>query len=165
MFRRRRARAAARGAPADHSVTAVVLVEDDADDLAVDAARAQALAELRRIAAEAVIFQDMAEELLADIRARMPLAEVAPRGGRIASRFVALQQALPEPRDPVLRRHVAVLRKVFDHHVLMLSCSLDLLSVDWRSERMVEELEKIEGLGAPAQWLEAVRAELEGRAD
>jgi hypothetical protein len=167
MFLRRRARAA-RGAlhePADHRVTAVVVFEDDAEELDAAAAREQARAALRAIAAEAVIHQDAAEQLLADVRARLPLAELAPRGGHLASRFVALRRALPETDDPQLRRHVAVLRKVFDHHALMLSCSLELLSVDWRSERMVEELEKIDGLGAPAQWLEAVRAELEaGRA-
>ena len=49
---------------------------------------------------------------------------------------------------------------MFDHHALMLSSSLDMLAVDWRSERLVEELERIAGLGAPAARLEGIRAEL-----
>jgi hypothetical protein len=168
LFRRRHARppaaAATSGDPRpaiDDGLTAVVVVvEDEADEARAAAQRAEAWRKLRRIAAEAVIRQDEAEDLLADVREREPLAELAPRGGQLVSRFVALRAELPECDDPALRRHVSVLEKVFDHHALMLSSSLDLLAVDWRSERMVEELQKIDGLGAPAQWLEAVRAEL-----
>lgn len=164
LFKRRHARAPIEDhvePRVDDSVTAVVVVvEDEADEARRAAARVAAWKLLRRIVAEAVIRQDEAEALLADIRDREPLADLAPRGGRLVSRFVALRSDLPDFDDAALRRHVSVLEKVFDHHALMLSSSLDLLAVDWRSERMVEELEKIDGLGAPAQWLEAVRAEL-----
>ena len=44
----------------------------------------------------------------------------------------------------------------------MLNSSLDMLAVDWRSERIVAELERIEGLGAPAQRLDRIRAEIAG---
>ena len=44
---------------------------------------------------------------------------------------------------------------------MLLSSSLDLLAVDWRSERMVEQLERLDGLGAPAEWLEAIRVQIE----
>ena len=147
-------------APLDDVVSAVVVVEDEADEARRTHERDDAWEALRRIVAEAVIRQDEAEDLLADIHDREPLAALAPRGGRLVSRFVALRADLPQFDDAALRRHVSVLEKVFDHHALMLTSSLDLLAVDWRSERMVEELEKIDGLGAPAQWLEAVRAEL-----
>lgn len=146
--------------PLDDVVSAVVVLDDEADEARRAVDRAEAWQALRRIVAEAVIRQDEAEDLLADIREREPLAGLAPRGGRLISRFVALRADLPDFDDPALHRHVSVLEKVFDHHALMLTSSLDLLSVDWRSERMVEELEKIDGLGAPAQWLETVRAEL-----
>lgn len=147
--------------PLDDVVSAVVVVvEDEADEARRALERDEAWAALRRIVAEAVIRQDETEDLLADIREREPLAALAPRGGRLVSRFVALRAELPRFDDAALCRHVSVLEKVFDHHALMLTSSLDLLAVDWRSERMVEELEKIDGLGAPAQWLEAVRAEL-----
>jgi hypothetical protein len=166
LFRRRHARphseASADQRPrADDGLTAVVIVvEDEGDEARAAVQRAEAWKRLRRIAAEAIIRQDEAEDLLADIREREPLAQVAPRGGRLVSRFVALRGDLPDCDDPALRRHVSVLEKVFDHHAMMLSSSLDLLAVDWRSDRMVEELQKIDGLGVPAQWLEAVRAEL-----
>jgi hypothetical protein len=75
-------------------------------------------------------------------------------------RFYALRDRLPESDDPDLRRITEVLGPVFDHHAMMLSSSLDMLAVDWRSEHIVEELERIEGLGAPAERLEGIRAEL-----
>jgi hypothetical protein len=116
--------------------------------------------ELRAIVAEAVIWQDMAIELLAAISRREPLAELAPRGGPLILRFYKLRDRLPESDDPDLRRITDVLGPVFDHHAMMLSSSLDMLAVDWRSEHIVEELERIEGLGAPAERLEVIRAEL-----
>ena len=164
LFKRRHHRAPVEhpaDEPLDEVVSAVVVVlEDEADEARRAVERDAAWQALRRIVAEAVIRQDEAEDLLADIRAREPLADLAPRGGRLVSRFVGLRAELPACDDMALRRHVSVLEKVFDHHALMLTSSLDLLAVDWRSERMVEELQKIDGLGAPAQWLEAVRAEV-----
>jgi hypothetical protein len=132
-----------------------VIVADDADE-----ARARDLALLRRIAAEAVILQDDAEALLQEIRAREPLAELAPRGGRLTSRFVTLATALPRSSDPCVRRIAARLQEVLDHHALMLSASLDLLAVSWRSERLEDEVDRIAGLGRPARWLEDIRLEL-----
>ena len=116
--------------------------------------------ELNRIVAEAVIWQDKAEELLLDISHREPLAELAPRGGPLIRRFFELKRRLPESSDPDIRRFTDVLGPVLDHHALMLNSSLDMLAVDWRSERIVAELERIDGLGAPAQRLDRLREEL-----
>ena len=138
-------------------VTAVILAEDEPAPVEV---RAFELGLLRRIAAEAVILQDEAEELLRQIRAREPLAQLAPRGGRLASGFVALAQRLPASDDPEIRRYGARLREVLDHHALMLSTSLELLAVAWRSERLEDEVDRIAGLGRPAVWLEDIRAAL-----
>jgi hypothetical protein len=124
------------------------------------APRATELALLRRIAAEALILQDDAEVLLGAIRAREPLAELAPRGGRLSSRFVTLAAALPASRDPCVREYAARLHEILDHHALMLSASLDLLAVAWRSERLEDEIDRITGLGRPARWLEDLRFEL-----
>jgi hypothetical protein len=135
-------------------VRAVVVTAD------YEHARARDLALLRRIAAEAVILQDDAEALLQEIRAREPLAELAPRGGRLTSRFVALAAALPLSTDPCVRRLATQLKEVLDHHALMLSTSLDLLAVCWRSERLEDEVDRIAGLGRPARWLEDIRLEL-----
>ena len=121
------------------------------------------VARLRRIAAEATLLQDDAAELLEEIAARGPLVELAQRGGRITTRFVTLAAELPAPADPLLRRYCDVLRCVFEHHAMLIASALDLLAVDWRSEAMVERLGRIGGLGAPAEWLEAIRAQLEDR--
>jgi hypothetical protein len=122
--------------------------------------RAAAEAQLRSIVAEAVIWQDEAEEVLLDIRDRRPLAEVAPRGGPLVSRFVYLSRRLPQSDDPAIARYTSELRGVFDHHAYLIDSCLQMLAVDWRSPRIVEQLERIDGLGSPAVRLEAVRAEL-----
>src|SRR5262249_44321360 len=134
-------------------VRAVIVAEDDDT-------RPHELALLRRIAAEAVIRQDDAEQLLWEIRDRGPLAELAPRGGRLCSRFVALAAALPASRHPVVRAYVERLREVLDHHALLLSTSLDLLAVCSRSQRLEDEVDRIAGLGRPARWLEDIRLDL-----
>jgi len=122
--------------------------------------REDAWRELRMIVAEAVIWQDKAEELLVDISHREPLADLAPRGGPLIRHFCELKRRLPESDDPEIRRITDVLGPVLDHHALMLNSSLDMLAVDWRSERIVAELERIDGLGAPAQRLDRIREEL-----
>jgi hypothetical protein len=153
MFRRRREAAA--GCDRLDDVTAVVLGDDDPL-----AARDAELRRLTRIAAEAVILQDDAEQLLREVRDRGPLAVLAPRGGRLTSRFCALAAALPESRDPLIQQYADRLHEVLDHHALMVSASLDLLAVAWRSERLEDELDRIAGLGRPARWLEDIRMDL-----
>ena len=149
------------------SVSRVVLV--DAADAERAAAAAEAAAEARRalaaIVREALMLQDLAEDILEGIRLQRPLGELSRPGGVLARRFVELRSALPASADPELARHRDVVARVLDHHAMMLSASLDLLAVNWRSERMVEQLERIEGLGAPAQWLRAVQVELAGAAE
>jgi hypothetical protein len=127
---------------------------------ATAADRRAAEAALRAIVAEAVIWQDAAEEVLLDIRDRRPLADVAPRGGPLVSRFVSLALRLPQSDDPEIGRYTSELRAVFDHHAYLIDSCLQMLAVDWRSPRIVEQLERIDGLGSPALRLEAVRAEL-----
>jgi hypothetical protein len=161
MFRRRRAHTEPDAArDLEVHVRAVVLDEpDDAEQRRADA-REQAWRELRAIVAEAVIWQDAAEDVLAAISRREPLRELAPRGGPLIRRFCELGDRLPQSDDPEIRRITSVLRPVFDHHALMLSSSLDMLAVDWRSERIRAELERIDGLGAPAQRLDGIRSAL-----
>jgi hypothetical protein len=159
MFRRRRQHTDSEPALGAR-VISVSCDEDDGAGRRYAEAREWAWRELRAIVAEAVIWQDAAEELLAAISRREPLSELAPRGGPLIRRFCDLRARLPESADPEICRITDVLGPVFDHHALMLSSSLDMLAVDWRSERMVAELERIDGLGAPAERLERVRAEL-----
>jgi hypothetical protein len=158
MFRRRRRARNRDAVPEDLGARVVSIRVDDRPAAAPDSD--QAWRDLRAIVAEAVIWQDAATELLIAISHREPLAELAPRGGPLIRRFCELRDRLPESDDPELRRITDVLDPVLHHHALMLSSSLDMLAVDWRSERLVEELERIDGLGPPAERLELIRAEL-----
>jgi hypothetical protein len=150
MFRRRRADPR-KGLD---DVTAVVLGDEQ------PSTRDEDLRRLMRTAAEALILQDEAEQLLREVRDRGQLVVLAPRGGRLTSRFCALSASLPVSRDPLVRRYATRLREVLDHHALMISTSLDLLAVAWRSQRLEDELDRIVGLGAPARRLEDLRMDL-----
>jgi hypothetical protein len=121
-----------------------------------DASRAR----LRRIVAEAVLLQDRAAELLAAIRNREPLADLAPRGGPMASRFFELRRQLPPPADLDMARQCATVSVVLDHHGTLIVTALQMLSMDWRSDAIVEQLERLDGLGSPAIRLDAIYDEL-----
>jgi hypothetical protein len=49
---------------------------------------------------------------------------------------------------------------VLDHHGRVLVHGLELLAAEWRSERIVDQLERLDGLGAPAERLDALYTEL-----
>ena len=115
---------------------------------------------LLALADEALDLQRDGEDVMAAIRDEGPLDELAARGGPIISRFVAMRRELPACTDPLLQSAAEVLDMVFANHALALNAGLDLLAVSWRSERMRDELHRLEGLGRPATWLETIRAEL-----
>jgi hypothetical protein len=117
-------------------------------------------AQLLRIVAEAVVLQDKAVELLADIRRREPLAELAPRGGPLARRFFELRRTLPPPADFEMAHQCETASVVLDHHGTVLTYALELLAMDWRSHAIVAQLERLDGLGEPAERLDALYAEL-----
>ena len=165
MLRRRRARREPQ--MPDELDAFVVSVERDEDARGGGERAAappdRAWRELRAIVAEAVIWQDAADELLAAISRREPLAELAPRGGPLIRRFCELRAQLPESDDHEVRQLTDELGPVLDHHAMLLSSSLDMLAVDWRSERIVDQLERLDGLGAPAERLEGIYATLTTR--
>ena len=116
---------------------------------------------LLALAEEALELQREGEALMAEISAEGPLGDLAERGGPLISRFEAMRRELPEAcADPLLRSAAEVLDMVFANHAMALNAALDLLAVSWRSERMREELHRLEGLGRPAVWLHTIRAEL-----
>lgn len=137
----------------DARVVSHVVMFDDAPD-------PEARRQLMRTVAEAVVLQDQAAEVLADIRNREPLDEVAQRAGPLARRFHALRDELPEPEDTVMERRCLTASVVLDHHGRVLVHGLELLASEWRSERIVEQLERLDGLGAPAERLDALYSEL-----
>lgn len=144
----------------DRPEVQVLSVVWDEDEAVTVERREREWHELRTIVAEAVIWQDAANEVLAAISRREPLAELAPRGGPLVRRFCELRARLPQSDDPELQRITEIVGPVLDHHALMLSSSLDMLAVDWRSERIVQELERITGLGPPAKRLDDLYSEL-----
>jgi|tagenome__1003787_1003787.scaffolds.fasta_scaffold20836291_3 hypothetical protein len=125
-----------------------------------DAPDPDARGRLLRAVAEAVVLQDEAIAVLADIRNREPLDVVAQRAGPLARRFLALRQELPPAEDAVLARQCATASVVLDHHGRVLVHGLELLAAEWRSERIADQLERLDGLGAPAERLDALYAEL-----
>jgi hypothetical protein len=115
---------------------------------------------LLRAVAEAVVLQDKAVEVLADMRNREPLDEVAQRAGPLARRFHALRDELPAAEDTVMQRQCRTASVVLDHHGRVLVHGLELLASEWRSQRIVDRLERLDGLGAPAERLDALYSEL-----
>jgi len=115
---------------------------------------------LLALAEEALELQDRGEQLMLDIRAEGSLRDLAGRGAPLISRFSQMRRELPACEDPLLRSAAEVLDMVFANHALALDAALDLLAVSWRSERMLAELHRLEGLGRPATWLRTIRDEL-----
>jgi hypothetical protein len=115
---------------------------------------------LLALADEGLAMQDEGEAVMAEISAEGRLDELAARGGPLISRFEAMRRELPDCEDPLLRSAAEVLDMVFANHALALSAGLDLLAVSWRSDRMRDEVRRLEGLGRPAVWLRTIRAEL-----
>ena len=115
---------------------------------------------LLSLAEEALELQCAGEQLMEEIRAEGPLGDLAVRGGPLVSRFEAMRRELPRCEDPLLRSAAEVLDMVFANHALAISAALDLLAVSWRSERLMAELHRLEGLGRPAVWLHTIRDEL-----
>ena len=115
--------------------------------------------QLRQIVDEAVLLQGLAEDILAGVRARRSLTELARPGGALVSRFVALRAELPATNDPLLKPLARTVGETLDHHAMMVASSLDLLA-DLRPERVAYLIDTLDGLGAPAQRLCALQAEL-----
>lgn len=128
-------------------------------------ARAQAgrtaRAQLRLVAAEALICSDQAGEVVRDIRARVPLGHVAPRGGPLVRRFFGLRDELPtrcaDPAEQQLRDRLDV---ILHHHAMLVSLAMDLLAYEWRSPALAAQVDALDGMGTPAQELEQIHAAL-----
>lgn len=115
---------------------------------------------LLALAEEALALQARGEQLMAEIRAEGDLRDLAGRAGPLISRFSEMRRELPACEEPLLQSAAEVLDMVLANHALALDAALDLLAVSWRSERMLTELHRLEGLGRPATWLRTIRAEL-----
>jgi hypothetical protein len=141
--------------PPDARVISCAVAFDDAPLPEPEARR-----RLLRTVAEAVVLQDQAVEVLEEMRNREPLDAVARRAGPLARRFQALRDELPTASDAVMERQCATASVVLDHHGRVLAHGLELLALEWRSERIVDQLERLDGLGVPAERLDALYTEL-----
>ena len=116
---------------------------------------------LLRVAAEAVILQDQADEVLHRIRAHAPLGETARPTGTLVRRFFRLRAELPEhfedPDDESLRADLSV---ILHHHAELLSMASQLSAYEWRSERLRAQVESLEGTGLPGQRLDRLWRDL-----
>ena len=115
---------------------------------------------LLALAEEALDLQYEGERVMAEISEEGPLGDLCARGGPIISRFEAMRRELPACDDPLLRSAAEVLDMIFANHAMALHAALDMLAVSWRSERMRDELHRLDGLGRPAIWLRTIRDEL-----
>jgi hypothetical protein len=116
---------------------------------------------LLRVTSEALILQDDADAVLAGVRSRQHMGVLAPRAGPLVRRFFALRDLLPQRYDdPDAERSRALLDSILHHHALLLSMALDLLAYEWRSERIAEQVDALDGMGAPGLWLEELYAQL-----
>ena len=117
---------------------------------------------LLALADEALELQRAGQDVMIAISAEGPLGELSTRAGPLISRFEAMRRELRSchPDEPLLRSAAEVLDMIFANHALALHAGLDMLAVSWRSERMRDELHRLDGHGRPAIWLETIRAEL-----
>lgn len=115
---------------------------------------------LLALAEEALDLQYEGERVMAEISDEGPLGDLCTRGGPLISRFEAMRRELPASDDPLLRSAAEVLDMIFANHALALHAALDMLAVSWRSERIRDELHRLDGLGRPAIWLRTIRDEL-----
>jgi hypothetical protein len=115
---------------------------------------------LLALADEGLDLQREGEAVMAEVRAEGDLGELCERGGPLISRFEAMRRELPPCEDPRLSSAAEILDMVFANHALAIHAALDMLAVSWRSQRMRDELHRLEGLGRPAIWLHTIRDEL-----
>ena len=112
---------------------------------------------LLRIAAEALIRQDEADDVLRSIRDRVPLGHVAPRGGPLVLRFFELRDLLPEHcDDPEQERLRGMLSVILHNHAMLVSTAMDLAACEWRSERIARQIDTLDGVGATGKALDEI---------
>ena len=121
-------------------------------------------ATLLRVAAEALILQDQADEVLDRIRRHHPLGETAPPGGALVRRFFALAHAVGGHYDDAgHERARADLETILGHHARLVSLAMELSAYEWRSERLRQQVESLTGTGMPGRRLEELYAALAAR--
>jgi hypothetical protein len=115
---------------------------------------------MRKLAWEGVYHQGDVEEVLEGVREDEPLHVLARRGGPVVSRFEAMRRELPRPESGEPRDWARELDELFAYHAMLLACSLDLLAVSWRSERLRAQQARVGPLGPPGERLRGLAQRL-----
>ena len=119
------------------------------------------LADLRGIAHEALSRTDDLERLLQAVRDDEPLAEVAPEGGELVSRYFAMRRELLQVHAPALQPYVGALGEVLNYLGQLLYYAPDLLAVSWRSELLREQQSMVGTIGPQGERLRRIVCELD----
>jgi hypothetical protein len=122
------------------------------------------LRDLRRLAWEGWYRVEDVEEMLFAVSANAPLAELAPRSGKLVSRYCEMRRELLDIRSPELQPHVGALSEIFDYLSQLLHYAVALLGSSWRSEGLRQQQELVGPIGPQADRLRRVVAELDGLA-
>jgi hypothetical protein len=125
---------------------------------------AQDLDDLRKLAWEGLYWEGEVEEMLCAVRDDARLADVAPRSGKLVSRYCEMRRELRRIDSPELQRHVRALSEIFDYLAQLLHHAVALLGTSWRSERLREQQRRVGPVGPQAERLRSVVAELDGLA-
>jgi hypothetical protein len=83
-----------------------------------------------------------------------------PRATELVQSFERLRGELPAVSDPALAELAAELDRLFNHHGRMLHHALRPLAANRRSAAVIRQLERLNGIGAPAHMLRQLAAQL-----
>jgi hypothetical protein len=116
---------------------------------------------LRRLAWEGLYREGDVEELLWAVRDDEPLAEVAPRSGKLVSRYYEMRRELKRFDEPELQPYVAALSEIFDYLAQLLHYAVALLGTSWRSEQLRLQQQWVGPIGPQGERLRRVVAALD----
>jgi hypothetical protein len=122
---------------------------------------AEDLFALRSIAHEGLAREEDVQRLLFAVRDDYRLASLAPEAGELVSRYLALRRELLQVKAYPLQPYAAALSEVFDYFAQLLYYAIDLLATSWRSARLQEQQDQVGPIGAQAQRLDRIVAELD----
>jgi len=109
---------------------------------------------------EAVYRMGDVEDLLCEIRDGEPLAELAPRGGKLISRYLQMRDGLQAIDSPDLNSYRVELGEVFQYLAYLSHHALELYAVSWRSEALRDQQRQLGPIGEQGERLLRLESEL-----
>jgi hypothetical protein len=99
--------------------------------------------------------------LLIAIRDDERIADLAPEAGDLVSRYLAMRRELRQIHSPALEPYASALSEIVDYLGQLLYYALDLLAVNWRSERLREQQDMLGPIGPQGERLRWIVGELD----